>query len=670
MPDWKSEIKARQAGLNLETAREVEIVEEISQHLDDRFMEMRAAGVTDEDATRAALEELSGGKLLAAELRRAERPMRRESAVLGMKKGSMLENIYQDLRYGARMMRKNPGFTVVAVLTLALGIGMSTTVFTIINTLLLRSLPVKDPQELVLVASFGQNGPSHTFSYPLYERLRDGGRSLAGLFASGGVYKRRMVASGLGGKDPEFISAEEVTGNFFSVLGVRPILGRTFTAEDDRPNNPQPVAVISHNFWQRRFAADPSVVGKTIDFEGVPLTIVGITPRDFFGISVGASPDLWWPMQMIPQVQTGDWGQRLKNPGSSWLRMMGRLGTGVDRKQAQAELDVIYQRDLAEFAATRQSQWTDKIRRAVLDRKLNLQPGSIGWTQLHQQFHQPLLILMVVVVLVLLIACANIAGLQLVRAVARQREFSVRSALGANRTRLLRQLVTEGLMLAAFGGLLGLLFAQAGTRVILAFMRLQENPISFNVGPDARVLLFTTGTALFSGLVFGLVPAFRSNCFGLSSALKGSAGNIAGDLSRQRLHQTMAVLQVTLSLVLLVGAGLFVRTLEKLKGMDAGFHREDVVLFDLDFTRKLDDARCAALYQELAARLESLPGVRSASFCTFYLLKSGSSWRQRVIPEGCTPVPGEDNYCHGLRISRRFFETMGTPVLNGRNFGP
>ncbi len=247
--------------------------------------------------------------------------------------------MFSDLRYAFRQLLKNPGFTAVAVLTLALGIGANTAVFSVINTLLLRSLPVKNQDELVLVTSLGRTGPGYTFSYPLYEKLRDGGRTLSGLFATGGVFKRRMVASGMGGKDTEFIRAEEVTGNFFSVLGVQAMLGRTFTAEDDRAGNPQAVAVISHNFWQRRFGADPAVVGKTIRFEDVPFTIVGVTPLEFFGFEVGASPDLWWPMQMIPQVQTGDWGQRLKNAGSSWLRMMGRLSAGGNRMQKLVAAD-------------------------------------------------------------------------------------------------------------------------------------------------------------------------------------------------------------------------------------------------------------------------------------------------------------------------------------------
>ena len=574
-----------------------------------------------------------------------------------------------DLKFAFRQLLKNPGFTAVAVLTLALGIGANTAIFSVINTLLLRSLPVKNPEELVLVTSLGRTGPGYTFSYPLYEKLRDGGRSLSGLFATGGVFKRRMVASGLGGKDTEFIHAEEVTGNFFAVLGVQATLGRTFTADDDRVGNPQAVAVISYNFWQRRFGADPAVVGKTIRFEDAPLTIIGVTPPDFFGFEVGANPDLWWPMQMIPQVEKGDWGQRLKNAGSSWLRMMGRLSAGGNRRQAQTELDVIYQRYLAEFASTRQSKWTGEMLRAIVERKLELQPGNTGWTRLRQQFRQPLFILTAVVGVVLAIACANVASLLLARAAARQREFSMRTALGAGRLRLMRQVITESVLLAVLGGVLGLFFAQGGTRVILAFMRLQENPVSFNVAPDTRVLLFTTAAALFSGLLFGLAPALRSSRIDLASALKGTAGSVAGNASMQRLNQALVVVQVALSLVLLVGAGLFVRTLEKLKGLDAGFNRENVVLFDLDFTRKLDPTRCAALYNELLARLEALPGVRAASFSTFYLL-SGGSWMQRVIAEGYTPSPGEDIYCHGMKVSPRFFETMGTPVLSGRDFGP
>ncbi len=587
------------------------------------------------------------------------------------------DEMFQDLRYGVRMLRKHKGFTAVVVLTLALGIGANTAIFSVINTLMLRSLPVAEPGELVLLSVnqrvghevFGRPGHSYTFSYPLYEQLRDRNRGLTGLFAAGSVSKRRLIASGVGGAETEFIRAQEVTGNFFSVLGAPAVFGRTLTPADDQAGNPQPVAVISNGFWQRRFGADPAVVGKTITFEDVPLTIVGVAPPEFFGIEIGANPDLWWPMQLASQVDSGPWAQRLKEPGSWWLRVMGRVPAGGNRKQAQAELDVIFQQHLAEFAARDGAKWSADMQRFIRERNLELMPGNVGWTRLRQQFRQPLTILMAVAGLVLLIACANVASLLLARAAARQHEFSMRAALGAGRLRLVRQLLTESVLLAALGALLGLLLAQWGTQALLVLLRLQGDPVSFNVAPDARVLLFTTAAALLTGLLFGLAPALRGSRTDLATDLKGTAGSVAGGGLWQRLNQALVVTQVALSLVLLIGAGLFVRTLEKLKGQDAGFNRENVVLFDLDFTTKPDAARRTSFHKELLARLETLPGVRAASLSTFFLL-SGGGWSEQIGADGYAARPGEDLNCQGLMVSPRFFGTLGTPILGGRDLGP
>ncbi len=568
-----------------------------------------------------------------------------------------------DLKFAFRQLLKNPGFTAVAVLTLALGIGANTAIFTVINTVLLRSLPVKNPDELVQVLVTGLSGqPNYTFSYPFYERLRDGGRSLSGLFAAGGVGREdRMIVPNGGNAEVEFVRAQAVSGNFFSVLGVPALLGRTITDTDDRPGNPQAVAVISHSFWQRRFGGDASVVGKTISFDDVPFTIVGVTPLGFFGFQPGDNPDLWWPLQIAPQVGRG------LNEGSGWLRLMGRLSPGVERKQAEAELAVTYQHYRDEFAASRTAKWSAEQRRGFFALKFQLWPGHAGWTGLRDQFRQPLLILMAVVAAVLLIACANVASLLLARAAARRREFSIRSALGAGRLRVIRQLLTENFLLAAVGGLLGLLFAQGGTHVLLAFMRLQDDPVSFNVAPDARVLLFTITASLLTGLLFGLAPAFHSSRLDLAAALKGTAANVAAGIERQRSLQSLVVVQVGLSLVLLVGAGLFIRTLRHLKELDAGFNRENVILFNIDFANRPEVARWATFYKELVARLETLPGVRAASLFNFGFL-SGNSWTDNVVAEGYQVEPGENLECAGTAVGLRFFETFGMAVLSGRDF--
>jgi len=572
-----------------------------------------------------------------------------------------------DLRFAFRQLLKNPGFTAVAVLTLALGIGANTAIFTVINALLLRSLPVSNPEELVQVVARSEVSEANSFSYPFYKMLRDDGHSLSGLFAAGGVGERdQLIVPGAGNAEIEFVHGQAVSGNFFSVLGVPAIIGRTLTPTDDQAADAQAVVVIGHDFWERRFAADPAVIGKVLNFKGIPFIVVGVTPPGFFGFQPGDNPDLWWPLQMAPQIDRDPQGWRMKE-GTSWLRLVGRLSVGVERRQAETELAVIYQRYRDEFAASRAAKWSADARRSYFAQKLELLPGHAGWTNLRQQFRRPLLILMTVVALVLLIACANVASLLVARAAARVREFSVRSALGAGRLRLVRQLLTESVLLSALGGLLGLCFAQGGTHVLLAFMQLKGHPESFSITPDLRVLLFTSGAALLTGLLFGLAPALRSSRIDLVSALKGSAGTVAGNASRQRLSQALVVTQVALSLVLLVGAGLFLRTLRNLKSMDMGFNRENVVQFDIDFVQRIEPRQRTVLYQELLTRLEALPGVQAASLYSFGLL-SGNGWSDRVLSEGYVATPGEDLVCQGMWVGPKFFETFGIRILLGRDF--
>jgi predicted permease len=572
-----------------------------------------------------------------------------------------------DLKFAIRQLLKNPGFTAVAVLTLALAIGANTAIFTVVNVMLLRSLPVSRPEELVQVATRSGESEAVSFSHPFYKMLCDDGRSLSGLFAAGGVGERdQLSVSGAGNGEVEFVHGQPVSGNFFSVLGVSAVFGRTLTPADDKAGNPQAVVVVSHSFWERRFAADPSVIGKAVTFKGVPFTIIGVASSGFFGFQPGESPDLWWPLQMAPQIDRDPAGWRLKE-GTSWLRLMGRLAPGVQWQQAEAELAVIYERYRDEFAASRAAKWSAEARRSYFAQKLELLPGHAGWTNLRQQFRRPLLILMTVVAVLLLIACANVAGLLLARGAARAREFSVRSALGAGRIRLVRQLLTESILLSALGGLLGLFLAQSGTHALLVFMRLKSDPISFSVGRDFRVFLFTAGAALLTGVLFGLAPAFRNSRIDLASALKGAAGTVAGSFSRQRLNQALVVTQVALSLVLLLGAGLFIRTLRNLKGMDMGFNRRNVVQFDIDFVNRIDLKQRTAFYKELLSRLEALPGVQAASLYGFGLL-SGNGWSDRVLAEGYAATPGEDLTCQGMWVGPKFFETLGIRILSGRDF--
>ena len=563
-----------------------------------------------------------------------------------------------DLRYAFRQLLKNPGFTAVAVLTLALGIGANTAIFTVINTLMLRSLPVRKPHELVQVTLAGASGRDHTFTYPGYERLRNGAKSLSGLFAAGNVGEGGMVASGMGGTETEIIRPQPVTGNFFSVLGVQPFVGRLLSEADDRTKNAERVVVISYGFWQRRFGSDPSVIGKSITFFDVPVAIVGVTPPGFFGVQPGENPDLWLPLNLMPLIRPQALGE-----GHDWLALIGRVRRGTGIRQARAELAVTFQQYRAELAAAMSAE----ERQHLLPERLELQPAATGWTRLRDQFRPPLMILTVVVGLVLLIACANVASLMLARAMARARELSIRTALGAHRLRLIRQLLTESVLLAGLGGLLGLFVAHWGARLLVSFAGFQPDPVSFDLAPDARVLCFTMGLSLATGFVFGLAPALRSSRSDLTTTFKETGASISAN--RQFLQQSLVVVQVAMSLILLVGAGLFVRTLQKLKGMDMGFSRENVVLFQVAFSRRVDRTRRLSAYQELLGRVQESPGVRTASM-SFITPLTEEAWGQQVDIEGYTPAPEEVVRCRGMSVACRYFETMGTPILSGRDFGP
>jgi predicted permease len=567
----------------------------------------------------------------------------------------------QDLRFGARILLKNPGVTLIAVVTLGLGIGANTAIFSVVNALLLRSLPVRDPGELLIIGR-NNEGSDDAFSYPLYEQLKSGSSSFADFFAVSDVSKRYLKTVGI---EAESIRTQEVSGNFFSVLGVSAILGRTLTAQDDLTG--QPVAVISHSFWQRRFNSDPAVIGKSIIFDedNINLTIAGVAPSGFFGVKPGEHPDLWWPLQTNLQVVPEKSRNELMHDGSWWLHFIGRLPAGVGRVRAQAEFDLIFQRHWDEFRKRRAAYWT-ALR--FSDRKIELRSGAAGYTELRNQYRRSLLLVMGAVGLVLLIACANIASLTLARAAARQREFTVRSALGARRLRLVRQLLTESMLLALLGGILGMVLANWGTQALLAMMHFQAESVSFNVVPDARVFLFTLAVSLLTGLLFGLAPALQSSRLDLASALRGAGGNQAGNASGRSLNQALVVAQVALSVVLLIGAGLLVRTLQNLRATDTGFDRENVVVFDLDFTRRVDDSRRAALYREVAARLETLSGVRASGMSSSFIL-GGRNGRHFISVEGAEAGPVERHNSNEFMISPGFFETTGTPLLMGRDVG-
>src|SRR5262245_10380951 len=574
------------------------------------------------------------------------------------------DEVFQDIRFGLRLLLKHRGFTAVAVLSLALGVGANTAIFGLINAALLKSLPVKDPQELVFFMVTGPQGTGTGYSYPLVEQFNRTNHSFTGIIAASSVGRMRLTEPGAGGQE-EMVQAERVSGNYFSELGVGAVAGRTLTKDDDKPADAQPVAVISYNLWKRRFGLDPGVVGRKITLDNFPFTIAGVAPPGFFGIAVGSGPDLWWPIRMTPEVIPGS--QILNDSSTRWLYVMARLKPGVKVEQARAEMDTVFRRQLNEINPQWLAGLTPDQRRNYFELNIQLVAGGTGFTCLREPIKQPLMILMAIVGLVLLIACANVANMLLARAASRRKEMAVRMAIGAGRWRLIRQLLTESLLLAALSGALGLLLAQWGARLLLAYLP-RDRTATFDLAPDAHVLWFTLAITLLTGVLFGLAPALGAMRLDLSSSLKDAVGGSVWR-SRLTLQKLLIVIQVALSLFLLVGAGLFVRSLQNLKNLDAGFDRENITLFSLDTPGGYPLAQRVNLYRQALERLEALPGARTASLSSFSLL-SGAGTNGNIVVEGYANQPNEDMDCHRLWVGPKYFATMGIPLLRGRDFGP
>jgi predicted permease len=628
-----------------------ELEEEMRFHLEMKAQENAEAGMEPKEARYAARRQFGNQTLL--------REVSRE--MWGVRS---IETLFQDLRFGMRMLLKNRGFTAVIVITLALGIGANTAIFSLINTALLKTLPVKDPQRLAFFMVAGPQGMGTGFSHPLLQQFNQNNHSFTGIIATDTPGRMRMTETGTGGQ-VELIQAGRVSGNFFSELGVRAVAGRMLTEDDDSPSGGQPIAVISYNYWKRRFGLDPGVIGRKITLDDFPFTIVGVAPPGFFGIEVGNNIDLWWPIRMTSQVIPGD--QSLNDGDHRWLYLMARLKPSVNLEQAQAEMNAVFRRRLNEIAPERLAGFTPAQQRNYFAQNIKLVAGGAGFTWLRERVKQPLLILLIVVVLVLLIACANVANLLLARAATRRKEIAVRLALGAGRFRLIRQLLTESLLLAALGGATGLLLAQWGARSLLAYLP-EEQTTTFDLTPDAQVLAFTLAVSLMTSLLFGLAPALGATRLDLISSLKDAVG---ARHARSRLapHKLLIVIQVALSLFLLIGAGLFVRSLRNLKSLDAGFDRENVLIFSLDAPSGYTLAQRVNLYRQMLERLETLPGSRATSLASFSLL-SGSGMNGNIVVEGYANRPDEDMDCHRLWVGPNYFATMGIPLLQGRDFGP
>jgi putative ABC transport system permease protein len=651
VPDWKAEIRRRLQNLRLAPTREAAIVEELAQYLEDHHAELLAGAATEAEAYRQTLAELDGSELLAQELRRGERRIPQEPIMPGTnRRTNMIADLWQDLRYGARMLWKNKGFTVVAALSLALGIGANTAIFSLIDAVLLKMLPVKQPEQLYFIHNVGPRGSGGGAPpYPCFERFRDQNQSFTGLAVFTGFGKRLRIDGQL-----EEVGGQIVSGNYFSLLGINAVLGRAFgPADDAMPGKGGPdglVAVISYNYWTSRFGRAPSVIGKVLQLGNDPVTIIGVAPPHFYGLVPGSNPNIWLPMMTAG-------AESLASKETWWLNAVGRVKPGVAIEQARAELDTIFQSYMDGTSMNAEA------RRESFNR-IDLRPASRGLDDLRRQFSQPLLALMAIVALALLIACANVANLLLARATARRKEFALRLALGASRFRLLRQVLTESLLLVTLGGLLGLLFARWGSAFLAGFFATGRGRIFVNLPLDYRVLLFTAAVALLTGLLFGLAPALQATRNEPNSALKDGAGASA----RSRFGKALVVAQVAISLLLLVGAGLFMRTLHNLKTIDAGFRPEGVMTMGVNPPDgAYEGERLTGLWKDVLARVERLPGVRSASLTTLSPL-SRADRGIAIDVAGFSPGSDRDKGIRLNQVSPGYFQTFGVPIVQGRSF--
>jgi predicted permease len=584
----------------------------------------------------------------------------------------MIADLWQDLRFGARMLRKQPGFSLIAVLTLALGIGANAAIFSLLDAVLLKTLPVKRPEQLVFLESGAPKFKrSSNISYAEFERLRSQEQALSGAcFFS---YTTRVNANVSG--QSEAVEGQMVSGGFFSVLGVPAMIGRVFTEVDDSESAAQAVAVISHRHWQRRFGGNPEVIGQSVNLNGAPFMIIGVTPPEFFGVILGNAPDIFLPSVAGERILP----RRSQFRDSSLPFILARLNPHLSAPQAAAALTLTLQQSrLAEAGGAPEKQ------QAIQKQPVNLPSAAQGFSGLRRQYSQPLRLLLAAVALVLLIACANVANLLLARAMARRKEIAMRLALGAGRFRLIRQLLAESLLLALLGGATGLLLASWCSGLLVGVFASGRNPItsgsqlSLNVTLDARVLGFTALVSLLAAVVFGLAPAWRATRLELSPVLKDNAGGV-GDGGRVRWGQMLVVMQVALSLMLLIGAGLLVRSLSKLKSADLGFQRENILLFSVDpqligYQRD----QIGPLYRRMLERIGTVPGIQSVTLARQGLLSGGGTQGSVKVP-GHTPSADENTFTDKggekewnapwfAQVGPRYFETLGMTLLRGRDF--
>jgi putative ABC transport system permease protein len=573
---------------------------------------------------------------------------------------------WQDIRFGLRVLRKNLGFTIIAVTTLALGIGANAAIFSLMNQILLRRLPVRNPGELVVLHAPGpgtgrtnsDGDPSESFAYPMYKGLRDGAASSVALIA-----RASSNASLASQGQTERGRLELVTGNYFNVLGVRPAIGRVFDPQDDNSPGGNQLAVLSYTYWTRHFASDPNVLNKTILVDNVPLTIVGVSRNGFSGVQIGQSPDVFVPMSMAKQIAFDD--DALIGWNDHWIKVLGRRAPGVSEAQARADLNAAYH-PLLQENLTKITGFNEQKRQAFLAKQIVLESGARGRNIVQRDAGPQLLVLFAMVALVLLIACTNVANLLLARGAARQREFAIRGAMGATRSRIVRQLVIESMLCALAGGAVGIAVGSWLISFLNPIVVANAGIADLNAQLDPTVLTYALAATLLSGIFFGVLPAWRVTRNSVTDVIKDQGSTSSASVGHVRFRKILVAGQVAFTLLLLAGAALFTKTLWNLRNVDLGLRTEHVISFAISPSLNgYDYPRMVRLVDNLRARLAALPGVRGVTSSEFGAF-SGDSSSYNITAEGNAEVPEDLQSVNYVSSGPNYFSTFRVPLISGR----